>query len=754
MSSRSSRPFPLSLIGLLLLLAGPPPGGAEPPPPKQLETLSRAMAEAERAVGQGEVQIAESSYRTVLLEGWLLLGALAVEAGDLPAAKNAFEVASVSAVEIRRAQMSLALVEIQLGNAQRAVSLLFELKKFDLSDAVIRKLIPRALMAAGQIEEALQEMEELHFLNPAGLENTYALARAYLGQQRIEEATALFAELVERQPLPETHVLIGRTYRDFGHWALAHDALLAALEQNPELPRANYYLGTVDLFAEGLDLLDEAMQHLEAELRVTPGDPLCNLYLGAALVEQRRYEEAVPPLEQASRLLKGRPVVFEFLGRSYLEVGRIEEAIAALRHGLEIGQPDSEPLAVRDSDDKRNSQLSDLHYQLARALRENGDRKAAAAHFAAAKQFSAGSTEGSRQILASYYEDEDDEDTIAESTWPLELAPVSGFGPEQRAGIKRAVSTSLAQAYFNLGVLQTKAGHLDRAAALYSRAAELEPDFPRLQYSLGTALFSSGQYDQATGPLTRARDAVPEDENLRRMLALAWFNSESYDKAADLLRDEPGRGSNPSLQYAYAVALVRSGRTGEAEPVFARLLAENADWPELNVLLGQAHAQDNDYPQAIRYLQRALELEPGVAEAQATLGDIFLRQGKLDEAEQALHAELRSHPGDVRAQYKLAVILELNRKPQEAVALLRPLLQAKPDLANGRYLLGKILLAQGAAEEARAQLEAAAALSPGDANIHYQLGQVYQRLGRREKARHAFDEYRRLKKESRDGAGP
>jgi tetratricopeptide (TPR) repeat protein len=709
------------------------------------------MATAQRALEQNEVQIAESSYRSVLLEGWLLLGALAVEAGDLEAAKAAFELASVSAVETRRPRMSLALVEIQLGNPQTAVSLLRGLKKDDLSDAVVRRLIPRALMAADQVEEAIQEMEELHVLTPGDLENTYALARAYLGQARLEEAAPLFEELAERRPMAETQVLVGRTYRDFDHYERAREALLAALELDPQVARAHYYLGSIDLLDQGQDALEKAMEHFEAELRVAPEDPLTNLYLGIALVETRRHEEALPRLELASRMVTGRAGAFQFLGRGYLALDRTEEAVAAFRRGLQIAENAPEQVVARGAVDFRRRQISSLHFQLAQALRRRGENEEARIHFDAAKQFSARSAEGARDLLEAYFREEEGDRNIAGSTWPLELMPVSGFDPEQRAGVDRAVEAALVQAYFNLGFLRTKAGEYVQAAALYSQAVELDPDFPRLQFSLGAALFNSEQYEKATAPLSLALAEAPNDQNLQRMLALAWFNSEAYDQAADLLRDDPERSANPSLQYAYAVSLVRSGRATEAEPVFSRLLAENADWPELNVLLGQAHAQENDYDEAIRYLRRALELKADVAEAQETLGDIFLRQGKLPEAEEALRAELRSHPDSVRARYTLAVVLDLNRKPQEAVELLRPLLKARPDLADGRYLLGKILLAQGATEEARSQLEAAAELSPGDANTHYQLGQVYQRLGRREDARRAFDEYRRLKKEGREG---
>ncbi len=753
----------MQLISVLPLISGVAPAGGQVADPAG--TLRAALRQAEQALAENETEIAESRYRTALLEGWLLKGALAREDGRRSDARTAFEHAAASAVEVRRPHMSLALVELQAGGAERAVALLRGLKHQNLADAAVRRLLPRALMAADQVDEAIQEMAEVHILAPQSLENTYALARAYLGQKRLEEAAALFAELALKRPVPETRVLIGRTYRDFDHFERAREELRAALAQDPRVPRARYYLGTIDLIDQGQDLLEAAMGHFEAELAVTPADPMANLYLGIALVEQRRHSEAVPRLELACRLVAGRADAFQYLGRGYLALGRIDEAVATFRRGLEVAEAGLGETVARGPVDDRQRLLSTLHFQLAQALRRRGEGEEAATHFAAAKQFSARSAEGAREILQAYFADDDGEESLAASTWPLELSPLSGVEPQARAAVERAVTRGLVQAYFNLGVMQTRAGDFARAATLYARAAELEPAYPGLQYALGTTLFNSGQFEQATAPLERARGESSDDdtpssvslrENLRRMLALAWFNSGSYEPAAELLRDDPGRGANPSLEYTYAVALVRSGRTAEAEPVFARLLAENADWPELNVLLGQVHAQQDDYDAATKYLRRALELKPDVAEAQGTLGDIYLRQGKLAEAEDALRAELRSHPGDTRANYTLAVVLDLNRKPDAALEVLGPLLEAEPGLADGRYLLGKILLAQGNPEEARAQLEAAAELSPEDANIRYQLGQAYQRLGQRDKAGHEFEQYRRLKKGpvATEGEGP
>ena len=741
----------LVLVLFSLLLSGVTPAGGQADDPTV--PLRAALSQAEQALADGEPEIAESRYRTALLEGWLLKGSLAHEAGRPEDARAAFERAAASAFETRRPHMSLALVELQIGDPERAASLLRGLIAQNRADAAVRRLLPRALMAADQVAEAIQEMEELHILDPRGLENTYALARAYLGQQRLEDAAALFAELALRRPIAETHVLIGRTYRDFDHYSQARDQLRAALALDPRVPRARYYLGSVALLDQGQDLLDEAIEHFEAELEVAPDDPMTNLYLGIGLVELRRHEESLPRLELACRRVAGRADAFQFLGRAYLALDRLDEAVATFRRGLEVAETAPAPVVVRGPEDARQRQMSSLHFQLAQALRRQGDEAAAAIHFDAAKDFSARSAEGARELLSAYFLDDQAEDGLAASTWPLELSPLSGVDPEQRTAVEQAVTRGLVQAYYNLGVMQTRAGAFARAARHYVRAVELEDGAsregasPRLQYALGTALFNAGQFEQATAPLERALEETPEDQNLRRMLALAWFNSGGYEQAAGLLRDDPDLGANPSLDYAYAVALVRSGRAARAEEIFARLLAESADWPELNVLLGQARAQQDDYEEAIRYLERALELEPDVAEAHGTLGDIYLRQGKLDQAEESLRAELRAHPDDARAKYTFAVVLDRNRKPDAALEVLDQLLAAQPDLADGRYLLGKILLARGNPEEARAQLEAAAALSPGDANIRYQLAQAYQRLGQRDEAGREFEEYRRLKQE-------
>lgn len=307
------------------------------------------------------------------------------------------------------------------------------------------------------------------------------------------------------------------------------------------------------------------------------------------------------------------------------------------------------------------------------------------------------------------------------------------------------VTTAVARAYFNLGVVAGRQGKFDHAAAMLTVSADLAPDFPGVQEALGVMSFNAQRYQAATGPLTRAMAAHSGNPDLRRMLALAWLNVEQYDKAAALLKDDPTRAEDESLQYAYGMALVRSGHADEAERIFTELVAAHGDSAALNVILGEAQAEQGDFDAAAKLLQHALALDPAVADANAALGTIYFKQGRFAEAEQALRAELEHHADSDRARQMLATVLDLQGRSADAVPLLRAVLASHPDSHDARYLLGKILLAQGQSADAIEQLVEAVRLRPDDASAHYQLANAYRQVGKEAEADAQLALYRSLK---------
>jgi tetratricopeptide (TPR) repeat protein len=702
-----------------------------------LAALDQAMAAAEAGLRANELQIAESRYRSALVEGWMLMGALHAADGRLTDARDAFKRASTSAVETRGSLYSLALVNLQLGDTSEAVRILFRLARANPKALPIRRLYAQALITDGHPEEAVQELEEARAVEPADPELAFALASGYLRLKKLDAAERLFAEVVKARPVPATYVLIGRTYRDAGYFGQARISFETALKKDPRVRRAHYYLGTLAVLSEGVLRLDEAIGEFRRELKLEPNDPVTNLRLGMALVEAQRPAEALPALVRAVDAAAPTALGLYYLGRCQLALDQPSDAATALRRALRLveGPPLDEVRAGH------------VHYQLGLALRKLGADEEAARHFAEAQRFSARRVELSREQLTRYLQDAPDPQPP--TGLDLGTSAFSTLPAAQSADILRRATPAIARAYFNLGVIHAQASRPARAAECFENAAAVDAAFPQVQYSLGVAYFNAKQFEKATGPLERALAAAPTDAKVRRMLALSWLNVDEYERAADLLKDDPQRDSDPSLLYAYGLALVRTDRGAEAEAIFTRLLAAHGDNAELTVVLGQAHAQQGDFDAAVQSLRRALQIKPDVAEANAALGVIYLRQGKLTEAAEALRAELKTHPNDLQARFHLATVLDRTEQRDEALAIVRSVVRIKPDYADARYLLGKLLLAQGAAAAAVEHLEAAARQAPEDANIFYQLAQAYQKLGRTELAEQQFERYRALKDKRR-----
>jgi tetratricopeptide (TPR) repeat protein len=733
----------VTLAPLAAAAAPPPPAGpaapasasASEPPAAE---LARAIDRAEAALRDGETQIAESRFRTALLEGWLVRGALDVADGRLEDAAAAFRRAASSAVETRRPKVSLAAVHLRRGEAAEAVEELRGLVSAHPADGTVRRLLAQALIAAGQPEEAIQELEEL-YAAAGDPETAFSLATGHLRHGRLERAETLLEEIARGRPAPETWVLIGRTYRDSQRWERARAALETALGIDPRARRAHFYLGTIELLAHGVSRYTEAAERFAAELRIAPDDPVAHFYLGLVLSKQRRFEEAERHLEIAAGWEPIRLDALRYLGHSLLGLERLDDAVATLEKALALAEDAGGAARAR--------QVEGIHYQLGTALRRLGREDEAAGHLAAAEDRLTEVVADEREELALLITGQPVLDEAEPLAPPLAVPSLEALAPARRDELRGAVEAALSRAYFNLGVLHLRARRFGRAITPLEAAEALRPDFPGLQRSLGAARFNEQRFAAAAEALERARAAEPDDLELRRMLALAWLSGGEPARAAELLEDDPGRPGDRALEFAYGLALVRSGRAAEAEAAFGRLLAEHADWAELHVVLGQAHAQQGDFEAAVAALRRALELAPGAPEASSTLGDIYLRQGRLEEAERAFRAELEHRPGDYGARHRLAVVLDLDGRPEEAVRELEAVLRARPEHADARYLLGKIRLAQGDPEEASTQLEAAAALAPEDANIRYQLAQAYGRSGRQELAEEQLALYRDLKRQ-------
>ncbi len=169
-------------------------------------------------------------------------------------------------------------------------------------------------------------------------------------------AAEAFMKLNELPPSLESHELMARVHRAQGRHLEAVKEWRNALKLAPNDPALERELA---ISLHQSRNFKEAQTLFAKLLKREPDSAELNFYLGDCLLNLQRVDEAIPYLEKSVRLDPKFLGARSSLARAYLAVDRGADAIPHLRAALSIDRDGS------------------LHYQLARALREAGDREAA-----------------------------------------------------------------------------------------------------------------------------------------------------------------------------------------------------------------------------------------------------------------------------------------------------------------------------------------------------------------------------------------
>lgn len=236
----------------------------------------------------------------------------------------------------------------------------------------------------------------------------------------------------------------------------------------------------------------------------------------------------------------------------------------------------------------------------------------------------------------------------------------------------------------------------------------------------------------------------------------------------------------PDAQQLYrdAVGLYQSGKLLEAESVCRRILAQNPDdAPTLQLIALLTHRAGHP-DQAIQYLQRAVAISPGAADAHLNLGVMLaaarrwqeairsfsksaelapnlpeahnnlgkaLREtGQADAAIDAFRRATAHRPNYVDAWNNLGLALHAARRFTEAADAFRAAIAARPEFVEAHNNLGIALVASGRFEEALAAYRAATTLR-SDAAVYNNLAAALLSMGRTDEALAAIDQSIRLR---------
>jgi hypothetical protein len=138
-----------------------------------------------------------------------------------------------------------------------------------------------------------------------------------------------------------------------------------------------------------------------------------------------------------------------------------------------------------------------------------------------------------------------------------------------------------------------------------------------------------------------------------------------------------------------------------------------ADRTEAEDLCDQAAELESTAPaNAIDRYLRALELDPGLADAHVNLGRLYQLQGERGRAEAHYRDAVRLAPEDPVPHFNLGVLLEEQGRREDAALAYAQALKRDPDFADAHCNLGLLLESMGRRLEAVRHLMAARRLTP------------------------------------------
>ena len=198
--------------------------------------------------------------------------------------------------------------------------------------------------------------------------------------------------------------------------------------------------------------------------------------------------------------------------------------------------------------------------------------------------------------------------------------------------------------------------------------------------------------------------------------------------------------------FADATALLASWQYAAPEEMYPGAVAAARRALQLDPTLSEAHASigfvqyawEWDWTSAVRSLRQAIVLNPNNETAHRWISGFLAALGRRDDALPLAERARVLDPLSILPLMNIGIINWLNDRPEEAEASFRLVQAMQPGFIRGATFLAASLTTQSRFDEASALLEELHARAPGDMAVLWNLGVAYARMGRADDARRAL----------------
>src|SRR6516225_4596812 len=204
-----------------------------------------------------------------------------------------------------------------------------------------------------------------------------------------------------------------------------------------------------------------------------------------------------------------------------------------------------------------------------------------------------------------------------------------------------ALRPDFAEAHNNLGNVLKEQGRLDEAVARLQRALALRPNFAEAHNNLGSVLKKQGKLEDAVARYQRALALKPNYAEAHYNLGNALQDQDRLDEAVtQYQRALVCKPDYAEAQNNLGNVLKKQGKFEDAVARYQQALALKPDFAEAHNNLGNALLDQAKADLAVAHYRRALALNPGHAEAHSNLGKALMEGGDLTQALRALQRSI------------------------------------------------------------------------------------------------------------------
>ncbi|MDQ8197316.1 tetratricopeptide repeat protein [Pelagicoccus enzymogenes] len=294
--------------------------------------------------------------------------------------------------------------------------------------------------------------------------------------------------------------------------------------------------------------------------------------------------------------------------------------------------------------------------------------------------------------------------------------------------------------HYHFGRILAGYGQLEEATPLFQKTIDLAPDYIPARIRLGDTLLKQNKFEAADSVYSETLSKDPENAYALVGLARVAIAKEDYSLArthlekavqktnfqigADLLGDVYKKLNLPNLENRVLQQMEWGSYADIPDPWSLSLMDDCYDAYQVSIAGGWV-AHQGDVIKGLRYIRKAVDLEPDNPTLQYQIGGIYLSLDDIDKAEPHFRRCVELQPTHADAWLSLIEIAKRRQSPTLVRRTLDAALRAAPNSPSLNIEKGKALLALRRFDEALPYFKRSIELRPHEAVGYIELAQAY-----------------------------